>query len=165
MLQMFAPHALKASQLTVGVTHDRKLVQSLVRQWHSVLGQPQGYRVAFLLTDQNTIVGVATWGRPVARLEDQEHTLELTRMALGPNHPYNSATFFSGKMRRWIRENMPSVERLISYQDLDAHLGTFYKADNWMLVFEQENGSKSWTNRLGRKSSERRRKAKWWRRP
>src|SRR5512146_2683421 len=114
--QLFYAPALTARALSVGVTHDGELVKRLVNEWHSILSAPVGWKVAFLLCAENSIVGVATWGRPIARMEDQTETLELTRMALH-DAPKNAATFFLGRMRHWIREQMPDVKRLISYQD------------------------------------------------
>ncbi len=162
-LQMFQVTISKASDLRIGVTHNKALVQGLVDEWHSVLKHPQGWRVAFLLSGEYSIVGVATLGRPVARHEDQVTTLELTRMALADYAPKNSATYFMGQMRRWIRRNMPEIKRLISYQDEDAHLGTIYRADNWILVYSgRATGKSSWNNREGRRiKSERKMKSKW----
>jgi len=164
--QLFTAELIAVRDLTVGVTHDKRLVEQLVDTWHSRLRHPQGWRVAFLMAAGPVIVGVATFGRPVARHEDQETTMEFTRMALSPDAPKNAATFMLGKMRRWIRENMPQIVRLISYQDIDAHHGTIYKADNWTKVAELDIGKASWTNRYGRRTdSERQRKAKWERKP
>ncbi len=67
-------------------------------------------------------------------------------------------------MRRWVRENMPEVRRLISYQDA-RHQGTIYKADNWRLVYAARPGRASWSNRPGRQRTERPLKSKWERNP
>ena len=165
---MFTSTNSKARNLIVTVVHDRKLVWELIDQWHSLLRHSQGWKVAFVLSDGIVLVGVATWGRPVARLEDQKTTLELTRMALSDDAPYNAATYFSGRMRKWIRENMPDIKRLISYQDEIAHDGAFYKADNWTLVYSGVSRSPNdWqshgSNR--RADSGRKKKAKWERKP
>jgi hypothetical protein len=34
-------------------------------------------------------------------------------------------------MEKYIKKNLPAVERLISYQDTEVHHGTIYKASNW----------------------------------
>lgn len=147
-------------ELRCGVTHDGELVKRLVNEWHSVLTAPQGWKVAFLLSDGPQIIGVATWGRPVARLEDQETTLELTRMALH-DAPHNAATWFLSRMRRWIRVQMPHVNRLISYQDCEKHAGTMYRADNWKQIYTGAAQLHTWTNRAGRIGNERTKRAKW----
>jgi hypothetical protein len=151
-----------ASELTCGVTHDRELVRRLVNDWHSLLSAPQGWKVAFLLSAGNTIVGVATVGHPVARLEDQAHTLELTRMALH-GAPQNSATFFLARIREHIKTHFPEITRLISYQDTAHHSWTMYKADNWRPVFVSgaDQVSHTWRNRPGRIGNERKQLAKW----
>jgi hypothetical protein len=39
-----------------------------------------------------------------------------------------------GAMRHWIAQNMPDVERLLSYQDIEVHTGTIYRAAGWTQV-------------------------------
>lgn len=163
---LWMPTVSDVRECTVGVSHNRQLVQSLIRDWHSILPNPvPGWRVAFIMCAPDGLpLAVATWGRPIARLEDQITTLELTRQANGPYAPRNSSTFMLGRMRRWIRANMPNIKRLISYQDADRHLGTIYKADNWRCVGETYSDA-SWTNRAGRLGTERKHKMKWEREP
>lgn len=36
-----------------------------------------------------------------------------------------------GEMAKWIKSNLPSVPKLISYQDEAVHTGTIYKAAGW----------------------------------
>ena len=151
---MFVSIAPGISDLTVSVSHDAALVASLINNWHSWRTSPAGWRVAFLLLDDCAIYGVSTFGRPVARLEDQHRTLEHTRMALGPGAPRNSASWFMARCRAWIRENMPDINRLISYVPAGEYRGVTYLADNWAVVYEEVPGRATWTNRAGRLSSE-----------
>jgi hypothetical protein len=151
--QCFEPRVEKVGQLMVCVTHDAELVRSLVDAWHSWRDAPQGWRVAFILTDGLAIYGVSTFGRPVARKEDQVHTMEHTRMALGPGAPRNSASFFMAGCRRWIRGNMRDCHRLISYVPSHEYSGVTYRADNWRIVYENQPNRSSWRNRDGRKDS------------
>jgi len=146
----------------IETTTSHAAVDPFIRSWHSTLPNPSpGFRVAFVVYAPNLApVAVATWGRPVARMEDQEHTLELTRFAIGPDAPRNVGSWALARMRRWIRDNMPDVVRLISYQDADAHDGALYKADNWRQVYEKFTDH-TWTNRPGRKGTERPHKIKW----
>jgi len=68
------------------------------------------------------------------------------------------------RMRKWIRENMDSVEKVISYQDCDVHSGGIYKADNWASTgMVRETGT--WTNRSGRRGTERKHRVRWEREP
>lgn len=122
-------------------------------------------RVGFIVyVPNNAPIAAAMWGRPTARMEDQERCLELTRLAHCPNAPRNLGSWSLGKMRRWIRENKPEIERVISYQDASVHRGTIYKADNWNMVYEKHT-EHTWLNRPGRKGTERQHKIKWERVP
>lgn len=162
--QLFEPSA-NLNAFSVSVTHDSQLVRQLVRQWHSSNKPPVGWRVAFLLHDGAAIIGVSTFGRPVARMEDQVHTLEHTRMALAPSAPRNAGTFFMAHCRVWIRENMPEIKRLISYVSQLRHTGIVYRGDNWRLVYERHKDNSMWTNRPGRIDSKALLRAKFEREP
>lgn len=151
--QLFAPPSLSVAKLQSGVCHNKYLIQRLIDQWHSTLPAPVGWRVAFILSDGFHILGASTWGRPVARLEDQETTLEHTRMALSPDAPRNSATWFIAQNRKWIREHMPSITRLIAYVNGTVHTGVTYRGDNWRTI-KREHNTSSWTNRPGRLGDE-----------
>lgn len=155
-----------ASECEVVRTTSRLLCRDLVARWHSTLPVlPPGFRLAFVAYAPNgEPVACATWGRPVARMEDFAHTLELTRLATGPGAPKNLCTWMLGKMRRYIRENAPEITRLISYQDADVYRGTIYKADNWTQMYEHFTDH-TWTNRPGRLGTERMHKIKWERKP
>jgi hypothetical protein len=159
-------NAVKVSDCSIGTTTEHRIIDPLIRAWHSTLpNPPPGWRVAFLVYASNLApVAVATWGRPIARMEDQECTLELTRLAHSLDAPYNLGSWALARMRKWIRENMPEIERVISYQNADKHLGTIYKADNWHKVYEKFT-EHTWTNRVGRKGTEATHKIKWEREP
>ena len=139
--------------------HSRVSVRAAVAAWHSTRRPPQGWRVAFQLRAPveswgdlrgYSVLGVSTWGRPVARAEDQVATLEHTRMALSPEAPKNSASWFIAANRRWIRNNMSSVNRLIAYVDEMDHSGVTYRADNWRTVYRSRRRSHTWLSRPGR---------------
>lgn len=166
MVPLFGLQLLgKARDVQVGRCSSRVMVYGALRQWHDIPSVPAGWRVAFAFYLRDSLIGVATWGRPVARLEDAEHTLELTRHALAPGCPKNTATWTLAKMRRYIREQMPAFTRLISYCDMQLHLGTMYKADNWLNVGVSERRGAGWRNRAGRLGTERAIKTKWERMP
>lgn len=159
---LFAPNIKMVSDCVIAPTRSYNTVRELIRRWHSTLPvAPPGFRVAFVVSAPNGIpLAAAMWGRPVARLEDQKHTLELTRLAHSPEAPRNLGSWALARMRRWILENMPEIERLISYQDADIHHGTIYKADNWQKVYERYT-EHTWKNRPGRAGTERQHKIKW----
>lgn len=131
-------------------TRNRVLVSRLIKAWHSTHRPPAGWRVAFLLKRDGVTVGVSTFGRPVARMEDQTFTLEHQRMALGPGLPQNTASWWMAQMRRQLREAYPEIRRLISYVDDTVRSGVTYRADNWRVVYSGRVGKKTWYNRPGR---------------
>jgi hypothetical protein len=160
------PNVNSPTECTVSRTKSHALISHYVRKWHSTLPEsPPGMRVGFVIYAPNLApVAVAMWGRPTARLEDQENVLELTRLAHSPYAPYNLGSWCLARMRRWVRENMPQIERVISYQNADEHDGAIYKADNWEQVYERFT-EHTWTNRPGRAGTEAVHKIKWQRRP
>ena len=81
---------------------------------------------------EKLLIGVMMFGRPVARYEDQDTTLELTRMVLLPS-PKNSESRSLSLAEKWIKHNT-KFRRLIAYADSDRHQGTIYKAANWELI-------------------------------
>lgn len=85
-------------------------------------------------------------------------------MAHAPAAPRNMGSWMLARMRAWIRKSMPEIVRIISYQDADIHHGTIYKADNWTQAYEKHT-KHTWTNRPGRKGTERQHKIKWEREP
>lgn len=141
-LSISSPKELKQERV-----RNRKLVKNLLAQWHGTLPPPQGWKVAFALLKDGTIVGISTFGRPVARLENQDETMEHTRMALSPHVPKNTASYFMGQNRKWIRENMPQIKRLIAYVDLEHHTGVTYRSDNWKTIYWGKKNDSNWTSR------------------
>lgn len=129
-------------QLEVDVLNVHKACE-LNAEWHSrfpVIKWPNVVRnkryVCFSAHDQHLIYAVAIWSSPIAanRLANGAQMLELRRMAIAEYSPKNTATFMLKRMRNWIFHNFEEIETLISYQDVEAHHGTIYKADNWVAV-------------------------------
>ncbi len=147
--QLLEPVADTPRQLVQGVAHTAGILKQLLGQWHGTLPAPTGWRIAFVAHDGASIVAVSTWGRPVARMEDQETTLEHNRMACAPNAPRNTASWFIAQNRKWIRAHMPEIKRLIAYVDLRHHTGITYRADNWRTVYYGQQETSSWQNRPG----------------
>jgi hypothetical protein len=156
-------------------TTSRATVRAGVSRWHSTHRPPTQFRAAFVLLvpkrswgdlEGYATLGVSTWGRPVARHEDQTGaTLEHSRMALSRRAPKNSASWFLAANRRWIRENMPEVTRLIAYVDETNHSGTTYKADGWKPSYSRRKRSGTWGNRPGRTGRKAELRTKFTRRP
>ena len=130
-------------------TTSANTVRHFVAAHHSSHSAPAGFRLAFLMYDGEDLIGVSTWGHPVARMEDQVRTLEHTRMATAPDTPKNAPSWFLAANRRYIRGNMPEIRRLIAYVDGTIHSGVSYRADNWVEV-SRAASTNTWGNRPGR---------------
>lgn len=112
---------------------DRATFATLNALWHSRLpkiGASQ-FRVCYVAECDGIRYATAAWSNPVARLLPQQEWLELRRMAIADDAPKNTASRMVGWMVRDIRKTFPTVTRLISYQDCDAHEGTIYAASGW----------------------------------
>lgn len=115
--------------------------------WHSRLPRVGNshFRVCYSAECNNVIYAVAAWSNPVARLLPQREWLELRRFAIASGAPKFTASRMLGWMRRDIAERLPEVTRLISYQDLDAHKGTIYKASGWKQAENFKPRARGWT--------------------
>jgi len=150
---------IKATQLTVAPCSAAFACQQNA-VWHSRLPYVQQgpWIVAFAAQYQGTAFAVALWNNPSARTLPQDW-LELRRMAVSPNAPHCTASFFLSRMERWIAANMPYVSRLISYQDTAVHKGTIYKAAGWVPAWvskartRDRSKARTGTNRLYRTNS------------
>ena len=57
---------------------------------------------------------------------------ELARLFVLDTEPFNSETWFMARAIKFVRNNHPQVEALVSYADPSAgHSGTIYRAANW----------------------------------
>jgi hypothetical protein len=105
----------------------------LNRKWHSRLPRCGNTWIGFAYGAifEESIYAVAWWSHPVARMLGDGKTLELRRMAVGPDAPKCTASRFLAVMTRLIHREHPEVTRLVSYQDTEVHAGTIYKAAGW----------------------------------
>jgi hypothetical protein len=90
--------------------------------------------VCFVFKYKEAIIGVGIWSSPVAqnRMKDGKRILELRRLALSNVCPKNTASKVISVMIDKIKEKFPEIIKLVSYQDTEVHLGTIYKASNWV---------------------------------
>lgn len=109
---------------------------ALNKLWHSRLPHAQDgpWQYAFKAAYGGITYAVALWHNPSARTLPS-HWIELRRMAIAPDAPYNTASRFLGYMVRYFRDECPEREKCISYQDTEVHEGTIYKASNWYVDF------------------------------
>jgi hypothetical protein len=78
------------------------------------------------------IYATAIWSAPAARLLPAKTWLELRRLAVGPGAPRNTPSRMLAVMTRILRKDRPDLERLVSYQDTQAHSGAIYRAAGWV---------------------------------
>jgi len=114
--------------------------------WHSRLPKigNSHFRVCYCAEFSGTYFAVAAWSNPVARLLPQLTFLELRRFAIADDAPRYTASRMLGWMRRDVMKRFPMVDRLISYQDLDAHTGTIYKASGWKQAENYKPRARGW---------------------
>lgn len=74
---------------------------------------------------------VAIWTGPVNRDLNDGKRYELRRFAIAPCAPRYTASRMLAVMARDITRRRPNIDELISYQLLDTHQGTIYKAAGW----------------------------------
>lgn len=112
---------------------------NFVRSHHSRLPncQDNPWKFSFCAKLSNEIVAVALWNNPSARCLPG-HWLELRRLACSPAAPKNTCSCFLGWMIRWFKRWCPGHEKCISYQDLDVHTGTIYKAAGWVAEYKSK---------------------------
>ncbi|MCX6706146.1 MAG: hypothetical protein NTV24_03540, partial [Candidatus Woesebacteria bacterium] len=66
--------------------------------------------------------------------------------------PKNTASRVLSLMTKMIKKKFPDIKRLISYQDLDVHNGTIYKASGWKI--ERETDFVSWSGKRERNTDQ-----------
>ena len=134
-----------ALQLRV-VEIDTALARDLNALWHSRLpiyqtGSCLFSRVSYAAIHAGLYYAVAIWTNPVARTLPQQSWLELRRFAISPEAPRNTASRMLAVMTRLIVKGFADIVRLVSYQDVEAHSGTIYKAAGWYVGGEHSGGS------------------------
>lgn len=123
--------------------------KELNRLWHSRLpecGNVFG-GMCFAAEFEGRYYAAAYWSTPISYHHDDGFTLELRRMAVGPDAPPNTATRFLAIMCMLLRKERPDVWRFISYQDPSVHRGTIYKAAGWTC--EGSHSLAPWAHRTG----------------
>tara|TARA_R110002020_G_C15858727_1_gene736920 strand:- start:46 stop:615 length:570 start_codon:yes stop_codon:yes gene_type:complete len=127
-------------QLLIEETNVNKVIE-LNELWHSVLPQTSKsnlvrnrYKIFFVATYKNRYYASAIWTSPVAsnRIKNGLLWLELRRFAISNNAPKNTATRMLSIMKNLIHKKFPEILGLLSYQAIDHHKGTIYKAAGWV---------------------------------
>jgi hypothetical protein len=99
---------------------------------------PQGWKFGIALNDGESIVGVATIGRPVARHLDDGWTLEVTRCCTDGTR--NACSMLYGAS--WRAAKALGYRKLITYT-LNSESGISLKAAGWKMVGQTD--PRSWS--------------------
>lgn len=106
-----------------------------VERWHSRLPYIRpAARAAYAAWFGGEVWAVLQFQIPSARMEDQKTTVELTRFAIRPGAPKNTASRLLAISSRLLFRKLPAVIRIISYSDTACHTGTIYRAAGWCCV-------------------------------
>lgn len=130
-------------QFHIGKIHWR-IARNLNEMWHSrfpVVPKPETHNPCFGAEFGGKFYAVAMWGQPIAanRLTNGFNRLELRRFAIAPDAPKNTASRMLAVMVRLIRNDMPTIVGLLSYQDAESHTGCIYKASGWKCSAKSNN--------------------------
>ena len=131
-------------QLHVGKISQR-LAMQLNGEWHSRLPHISNWKTctAYGAEYQGVWYAVAMWATPSSASLNGRNWYELKRFAIAPDAPRYTASRMLSVMRKMIKKDMPTVERLISYQDTEVHFGTIYKAAGWTCAGKTHKGGKT----------------------
>lgn len=126
----------------------REKIESFIEKWHyskNVNGLTSDF--CFSLKDtKGRIIGAMMYGKigmagvwkKYANFEND--IIELKRLCCIDKTPKNTESFFIGKTLRWLKKNT-LLKRVVSYADpFYSHVGTIYKATNFIEVGETASG-------------------------
>ena len=115
---------------------------AFVEQHHRHHGLVAGHQFSLGAAKDDVIVAVAIVGRPVARMNQDGYTSELTRLASDGTR--NACSFLYG--RAWRAAQALGYRRMITYT-LASEDGASLRAAGWRLIGEAGGGSWSRENR------------------
>ena len=101
---------------------------------------PPGHKFSIGVADEETLVGVAIIGRPVARHFDDGRTLEVNRTATDGTGNVNSMLYGAA----WRATSALGYRRLITYTQA-GESGASLRAANWRIV-NQLPPRKGWSS-------------------
>lgn len=115
---------------------DQEEANLFIIKHHRHHGRVQGWKFGVAVWDGEEIKGVATVGRPVARLLDDGWTLEVTRLCSDGTKNVCSMLYSASARGAFAM----GYKRLITYI-LNTEAGASLKAANWRLVGEAGGGT------------------------
>lgn len=165
--QFILEKAQRGKRIHLQEAHDKSLDRWIAER-HYLHAVPPGARLRLWMLDEHRdVIGAMMWGRPSARMYDQEKILELTRMYFVDDTESFVESRGLALARKWIRKRFPRVKLVLSYssQDVGDHSGVVFAADNWCPLGKAKGGSwkrKGRENRADRDLSD---KVRWVRSP
>jgi hypothetical protein len=112
---------------------------AFVATWHRHNRPPVGHKFSIGVADENTLVGVAMVGRPVARNFDDGLTLEVNRTATDGTPNANSMLYGAAARATFAL----GYRRLVTYTQASERGGSL-RAAGWHVVAERPARS-GWT--------------------
>lgn len=100
---------------------------NFIATWHRHHQPPQGYKFALGVAHADVLVGVATVGRPVARVLDDGMTLEVTRVATDGT-PHACSALYGAC---WRAAKAIGYSRALTYTQ-DGESGASLRAAGWV---------------------------------
>jgi hypothetical protein len=120
-----------------------KEAQTFINTFHRHHKQPQGHRFSLGLFVANQLVGVIVAGRPVARLNDNGSTLEITRCCVLEGFK-NGITILCGRVYQTAK--LWGYKQVITYT-LESENGVSMKAAGFRCIGKTKGGSWNSPNR------------------
>jgi hypothetical protein len=113
--------------------------QRMNGKWHSMLPRTDlgnllcgNVSVPYAAEFDGYWYAVAIFSQPIVHSLADGKTIELRRLAICREAPKNTASRMLSVLRRLVKRKFPQMERAISYQAVDVHEGTIYKASGWV---------------------------------
>lgn len=114
--------------------------KAFITDWHRHHKAPQGHRYSIGIACGDELVGVAVVGRPVARMLDDGHTLEVTRVAVADGTPNGCSMLYAAA---WTAAKALGYRTLITYSQA-GESGASLRAAGWRVVASRPP-SPGWT--------------------
>jgi hypothetical protein len=109
---------------------------AFIRKHHRHHKPPTGWMFGCAVNDGEKVVGVATVGRPVARMLQDGYTLEVNRLCTDGT-PHVASKLYAAC---WRAAKALGYRRLITYT-LASESGTSLRAAGWREVYRTKGGS------------------------
>jgi hypothetical protein len=107
---------------------------------------PGVVRAIYGLFDNALPIGVIIFSEPPRETNKRygAPTFELARLWITDEAPFNSETWFISRALKALASDFEHVQFVVSYADPSAgHIGTIYKASNWIPDGQTDEGRKT----------------------